>query len=267
MNTFSEDLKKEREARGITLADISKKTRINIKYLEAIEQGAFDVLPQTYIRAFIKAYAETIGLHVPEILKNYEIHVTHQYSEGDPIHSSIALQHQPLSNVNAEQLLSEDRKRRSILLGMIGVVVIVGAVIFGVTYFDSPSQKPVKETPFQNVVKEQEQKAPLPTPVDSSQTKKQEITPPAPQPDSLALRLIAMDSVWITVYRDSLPPRRGYLLTGRYRTYHAQKEFRISLSDAGAMKLVLNGTELAPLGPRGTSVRNVTINADFLKKQ
>ena len=116
-------------------------------------------------------------------------------------------------------------------------------------------------------MKEQEQKESQTSVADSiNSLKNHETPPPAPQPDSLALRLIAMDSVWITVYRDSLPPRRGYLLTGRYRTYHAQKEFRISLSDAGAMKLVLNGTELAPLGPKGTSVRNITINADYLKK-
>ena len=62
MNTFSDELQKERVAKDISLADISKKTHINIKYLEAIEQGSFDILPQTYIRAFIREYALVIGL-------------------------------------------------------------------------------------------------------------------------------------------------------------------------------------------------------------
>ena len=50
-----------RESRGISLEEIQDRTKINIKYLEAIEQGDFKILPVPYLRLFLRAYAEEIG--------------------------------------------------------------------------------------------------------------------------------------------------------------------------------------------------------------
>ena len=71
MNTFSDELRKERVAKDISLADIAKKTHINVKYLEAIEQGTFDILPQTYVRAFLREYSLMVGAKPEEILRQY----------------------------------------------------------------------------------------------------------------------------------------------------------------------------------------------------
>jgi transcriptional regulator with XRE-family HTH domain len=75
MKRFGEELKYSRESRGISLQDISKDTRINQKFIEAIEEGNFGVLPQTYIRAFIRAYAKYIGLNPNETIARYELYV------------------------------------------------------------------------------------------------------------------------------------------------------------------------------------------------
>ena len=83
MNTFSDELRKERVSKDISLSDIAKKTHINVKYLEAIEQGSFDILPQTYIRAFIREYALMVGLSPAEVLKKFDVMVGGKYSGGD----------------------------------------------------------------------------------------------------------------------------------------------------------------------------------------
>ena len=46
-----------RKSQDISLIDIAEKTKINIKYLEAIENGDFDILPFVYIRLFLKTYS------------------------------------------------------------------------------------------------------------------------------------------------------------------------------------------------------------------
>ena len=51
-------LKKTRESKEIDLQTISNTTKVNIKYLEAIENGNFDSLPNIYIRLFIRTYSE-----------------------------------------------------------------------------------------------------------------------------------------------------------------------------------------------------------------
>ena len=61
MAQFYKELKDLRISKEITLEDLESKTKINIKYLNAIEQGDFDVLPTPYLRLFIRAYAVEIG--------------------------------------------------------------------------------------------------------------------------------------------------------------------------------------------------------------
>ena len=63
-----------RKSQDISLNDIAEKTKINIKYLEAIENGDFDILPFVYIRLFLKTYSEILNLDVKNILEEYEKH-------------------------------------------------------------------------------------------------------------------------------------------------------------------------------------------------
>ena len=61
MAQFYKELKDLRISKEISLEDLETKTKINVKYLNAIEQGDFDVLPTPYLRLFIRAYAIEIG--------------------------------------------------------------------------------------------------------------------------------------------------------------------------------------------------------------
>lgn len=61
MAEFYKELKALREQKQIDLEEIHKKTKINLDYLRAIEDGQFDILPKPYIRLFLKAYTIEIG--------------------------------------------------------------------------------------------------------------------------------------------------------------------------------------------------------------
>ena len=72
--TFFEELKNLRKSKDVKLIDISNSTKINIKYLEAIENGNFDALPNIYIRLFIRTYCEFLLIDSDEVLNKYEQH-------------------------------------------------------------------------------------------------------------------------------------------------------------------------------------------------
>ena len=56
-------LREAREARGMSLADVSEITKIRSKYLEAIERGEFAAIPgEVYLKGFIRNYADCVGL-------------------------------------------------------------------------------------------------------------------------------------------------------------------------------------------------------------
>jgi len=73
MSDLGNLLRKARENRGYTLDDIQEITKIRKRYLEAIENGDYKVLPGSfYVRAFVKTYAETVGLNAEEVLRLYQ---------------------------------------------------------------------------------------------------------------------------------------------------------------------------------------------------
>ena len=72
MAQFYKELKDLRVSKEISLEDLESKTKINVKYLNAIEQGDFDILPTPYLRLFIRAYAIEIGGNAERALEQLD---------------------------------------------------------------------------------------------------------------------------------------------------------------------------------------------------
>ena len=63
MGQFGAELRKEREARGVALATISEKTKVIARYLTALENEHFEVLPGGILsKGIVRGYVRTIGL-------------------------------------------------------------------------------------------------------------------------------------------------------------------------------------------------------------
>lgn len=73
MSELGEKLKSARLEKGWSLDELQKRTKIQKRYLEAIEEGDFSSMPgDFYARAFVKTYAETVHLNTAEIFAAYE---------------------------------------------------------------------------------------------------------------------------------------------------------------------------------------------------
>jgi len=67
-----EFLRRERELRYVSLDDVAERTKISRRYLEAIEEGQYDRLPgETFVRGFIRSYAQSVGLDPEDTLLRY----------------------------------------------------------------------------------------------------------------------------------------------------------------------------------------------------
>ncbi len=72
MSDLGQQLKDARLQKGLSLEDVQEMTKIRKRYLEAIEQGDFKVLPGSfYVRAFIKTYAEAVDLDAETLLQSH----------------------------------------------------------------------------------------------------------------------------------------------------------------------------------------------------
>ena len=63
MTGFGDDLKHERESRGMTLEALAAETRVKLHYLLALEAGEYDALPGgLFRRSIMRAYLAAVGL-------------------------------------------------------------------------------------------------------------------------------------------------------------------------------------------------------------
>jgi cytoskeleton protein RodZ len=73
MTELGQMLRQAREAKGVSLAQVERATRIRKEYLEALEEHEFTELPAAaYARGIVRNYASYLGLDPAEALASYE---------------------------------------------------------------------------------------------------------------------------------------------------------------------------------------------------
>lgn len=77
---FGQDLRRLRESKRISIADISVKTKIHKSILEKMENGDFSFFSEIHIRAFLIQYAKALGVDSNDLLFNYGMAKNGKYS-------------------------------------------------------------------------------------------------------------------------------------------------------------------------------------------
>ncbi|MDX1399581.1 MAG: helix-turn-helix domain-containing protein, partial [Oceanospirillum sp.] len=73
MEELGHILREARETKGLTLQEVQQETRINTRYLEALENGNYESLPTpVHVRGFLRNYARFLGLDPQPLLDRYE---------------------------------------------------------------------------------------------------------------------------------------------------------------------------------------------------
>jgi len=261
--SFAAELKKARTEKQISLMDISAATRINMKFLEALEEGNFGVLPQTYIRAFIREYAEAVGYNVQQAMKNYDALRQPNQTEKTDDSSSPSRKGNPVQTQASENRILGFARQNAVFIGII-VVVAVFVVYLTRPVADTTAMGEIAETPFDKVVQENQAATPVPE-------QQEPITLPSVsrlvKADSLTLEMTTSDSVWMTVTLDGARTLEYLFPPSGKGSWKAKETFTLTMGNAGGAAFSLNGHKIGALGKRGAVVRNVLISEANLPKQ
>ncbi|MDZ5606423.1 DUF4115 domain-containing protein [Bacillus pseudomycoides] len=85
MTELGQKLKEAREAKGLSIDQLHEVTKIQKRYLVTIEEGDYSILPGAfYARAFIKQYADAVGLNGEELLVEYQSIIPQSESHDVP---------------------------------------------------------------------------------------------------------------------------------------------------------------------------------------
>lgn len=141
--SFGEELRKEREIRGITLREIAEATKVSQRLLDALERNDHRNLPApVFTRGFVREYARYLGLDGDEMVTRY-IHYTKSIDDPalhdapEPMHSS---------RVTGEIPRPYARVDRNVWIFLILLLVFLG-VVFGVRFWMKRSAAAVETPP------------------------------------------------------------------------------------------------------------------------
>ena len=107
MAQFYKELKELRLSKEISLEELETRTKINIKYLNAIENGDFEILPIPYLRLFIRAYATEIGGDSDRALEQLDSFIGHSTPKIKPSKNIDEKQEKITHSKNLGSLLSQ----------------------------------------------------------------------------------------------------------------------------------------------------------------
>jgi len=282
LKKFGEELKELREKKAISLSEIHDKTRIDAKYLSEIENGNFNVLPEVYIRAFLRKYANMIEVDEEDIISKYEIAKGESIEEvGKKKQKKIELDkvveekstgtYDDLADEVPEKRedTDEGNKKNIVLLGtFILVSIIVVALYF--LFFSDNSEEIIIEKPIDEIVsgktevkteskidvveKKSEVKA------KPSKNKPSNVTLVTTSQDSLNLRINAIDTAWMRITIDNKFGDEFTLNPNLSKTLKAKTNFKLLIGNAGGVELYLNGKKLPSFGKKG-EIKNISVDS------
>jgi len=276
MTNFGASLKKARESQGISLDHIAKETRISTRFLTAIENEEFHLLPGgVFNRGFVRTFAERVGLNPDQMVADYERLVSPR--EPAPAEAAPGAKVQP----DKSDQPKGDRRLFPIAIGILALAIVIFYVLTResnqTTETAGSSTPPVASTPpAQTPPVPPPSTVPVPEttpapPVSQESTPAPSTPPPsaAPTPvanaQALTLDIAVTETTWIKVQSDGTSVIPGEILEpGMTRKFTAANSIYISVGNAAGLTLKVNDKPLKPLGKSG-QVRSVTITPATLK--
>ncbi len=243
MASFGENLRRERELRGVELRDIAEATKISVRFLQALEQDRVDVLPGgIFPRSFVRQYAKHLGLDPDRMVTEFD----HVYGAEPAVPKTASV---PRRRSDARPLL------------VVAGLLLLAGVGFLAWKTSHPETRGARAEP------------PLAVPPPTSFPPDRVYPPPTPTPNAapsageaknLALKLSATEDCWIGLQADGARVIDRILKAGENVTITAKNEISLSVGNAGGVTYTLNGRAGVVLGREGEVRRDIVITRESM---
>ncbi|MCP5095729.1 MAG: helix-turn-helix domain-containing protein [Chloroflexi bacterium] len=294
MDELGHILREARETKGLTLAEVQDKIRINSRFLEALEIGDYAILPTSvHVRGFLRNYARFLGLDPSPLLNRYELNQTHKtksrpvsvVTTGEPTIS----QDSPLKSredqpffepVNMEVNAAPERNTESVMrlvmiVALLVTLYLVGSQFIPRLFNDNSNTEAATEfinSVVQRVISgeeipeevETDTAVPQPSGVITSTSRNIFPTPTATRPslpatmETIELQVEILERTWMEVTIDGNILYSGLAKPSDERyAWTALEQAKINTGNAIGVFVTINGVELGRLGGRQENIEEV----------
>jgi len=248
METIGKYLKRVRETCGYSLEDVAGITRINLRYLEAIEEDDFAKIPgETFSHGFIRSFARCIGISDEEISRK--------------IRETLKTEPQAVNTQNQDDMaersvVRKPGKARIILPAAAAVILAALLIVLFTSGRESGTirnSKELKEVPAESIEVQPQVVA------ENNQVVQKKVEP-------VVLKVYARELTWISARIDDKETKEALLQPGDGVMWNGDEKVVITVGNAGGIDLDVNGKRLDPIGRRGEVIRDAVITSEGLIK-
>ncbi len=240
--TFGEELRRERLIRDVSLEEISTATKISIRLLTALESSDVKKLPApVFTRGFIRSYARHLGLDPEEMVNAYLADLTPDKArDGGAVRRG---------GLRSRFFRGRRGAAGTIVVSVTGILLLLGLIARPERRGAPTAAKAaraVAPVSFKNV-------AVSPGPAPRIQ---EEAPTPAPVSSGVKMTLEFAEDSWTEVSADGVSIFSGLIRRGSRHEFEAREGFRVTLGNAGGVRVTVDGRAMEPLGGAGQVVRN-----------
>jgi len=240
--TFGEELRKQREIRGISLKEIADATKIGKRYLEAIEKNDFAALPApVFSRGFVREYARYLGLTPDEMVDRYMHFVRSDAERNQELPESL--------RERGSMVEIPSRAGRNLWIFALVLFILTA----GIWWFTVAARKKGSASGRGGGIN---RSSPASVRPEARSSPANSTARPASAGD-LTLNMKIRENSWITLQIDGKDTINDELRAGTEQVLKAKREFHFkTIGNAGGVDLVLNGKPLPSLGRSGAVVHD-----------
>ena len=254
MPSVGEYLREGRNALGVSLEEISARTCISVRQLDALETNRLERLPGGLFNiSFARQYARELGLDEDEAADRVKdaMGLAAQAQGRMQASRSRASSDGPASKL-AEWASEFLRKHGGSVASLIIGATLIGGGFYSFRFLDGPAER---NQPAQAVAAESAPVARTPVaPPVAVPVVAESAEPVAP----IDLKLEIVETVWVRAVVDGQHLFEETLSRGVIKPIQAQQQVELKVGNAGGVLLSLNGQHLPAIGPRGY-VRTLTV--------
>ncbi len=299
LKKFAEELKETRENSDLTIDQIFSKTRIDKKYLRAIEEGNFSIMPEVYIRAFIKEYSKAIKLDPAEVIDKYELAKKGLTADSTIIEDVITESPKEIKTKSDEDIKSKisnaaeqdskselqdkhSKSNKTLYYALTGLLMLIFIFIIYKVFLTDPNTEIITEKPFEEIMEEQRTSNEVKRDLDISEIKPKDVEVIKPsekitkntkimqdvpiqplQPGTMTLTILGTDKSWIRVVADD-NNIEFMIEQGINKVITAKDKFYLHIGNSGGVKLLLDNKKLNFNGMEG-KVRKIFVTRDGIE--
>jgi cytoskeleton protein RodZ len=257
--SFGDWLRRQRELREISLRDIAERTKISLRYLEAMEADRFDLLPAPiFAKGFLREYARYVGLSPDDVVNHY-LSVHHPEELADPKEDT-KVRSRP-KPVDPGPTPMRRNWSWGLLLALAGLILLV--VVALLAYF-ADRRHEEQRSPNTNTTQAPPIAAPLPTQVSNQPAQAAQPQPAPPPSAPIEVSLDFSGECWVESLIDGKNRRAEVHVQGESLQLDAQKSVALKLGNAGMVDVQVNGYPME-LNAKAGDVRDLVIDLDTVQ--